>query len=430
MFSEKTADCKQLLTEEEIFQTIEEAFAGVNTGGKRILVLIPDRTRTAPIPLFFRSLCTIVGPDSAALDFLVALGTHPPLSEAELCRLVGISPEERNARYRNVGLFNHQWQNPDQFVQLGLLSRNEIAGFAGEALKNLEHDAGLLRDVPVTLNRMILDYDLLVVCGPVFPHEVVGFSGGNKYFFPGIAGPDLINFSHWLGAVISNYATIGRARTPVRQVIDRAATKIPREKMAVSFVVESGGIAGLFIGSTEEAWQKSASLSSRLHIRWLDEPVDRVLSVMPDLYDDLWTAAKGMYKMEPVIRDGGEVIIYSPRLTEVSYTHGALLDEIGYHVCEYFLKQWDRFKDYPGGVLAHSTHVRGLGSYDPQTGVESPRIHVTLATGIPETRCRALGLGYLPPESIDPDTWEEQGKGYLCVPRAGEILYRVKNRSQ
>ena len=148
---------------------------------------------------------------------------------------------------------------------------------------------------------------------------------------------------------------------------------------------------------------------------------------MPEMYDDLWTATKGMYKMEPVIQDGGEVVIYSPGLTTVSYTHGAILDEIGYHVCDYFLKQWDQFKKYPGGVLAHSTHLRGQGSYDSQTGIESPRIQVTLATGIPEEKCRALGLGYLPVESIDPNTWEEQGPGHLCVLKAGEILYRLEN---
>ena len=82
------------------------------------------------------------------------------------------------------------------------------------------------------------------------------------------------------------------------------------------------------------------------------------------MYDDLWTAAKGMYKMEPAIADGGEVIIYAPHVSEISYTHGRLIDEIGYHCRDYFLAQWDRFKHYPGGILAHSTHVKGLGTFD------------------------------------------------------------------
>ncbi len=148
---------------------------------------------------------------------------------------------------------------------------------------------------------------------------------------------------------------------------------------------------------------------------------------MPQMYDDLWTAAKGMYKMEPVVADGGEVVIYAPHITEVSYSHGKYLDEIGYHCRDYFLKQWDKFGKYPGGVLAHSTHLKGLGSYDALTRVESPRIKVTLATGIPQERCQRINLGYLDPAAIEIPEWESRGsEGVLVVPRAGEILYRLK----
>jgi nickel-dependent lactate racemase len=149
---------------------------------------------------------------------------------------------------------------------------------------------------------------------------------------------------------------------------------------------------------------------------------------MPHLYDDLWTAAKGMYKMEPAVADGGEVVIYAPHIDEVSYTHGKLLDEVGYHCRDYFLKQWDRFKDYPGGVLAHSTHLTGLGSYDPTTGIETRRIRVTLATGIPRARCERINLGYLDPATVKLAEWDGRaGEGILVVPRAGEMLYRVRS---
>jgi nickel-dependent lactate racemase len=147
---------------------------------------------------------------------------------------------------------------------------------------------------------------------------------------------------------------------------------------------------------------------------------------MPEMYDDLWVAAKGMYKLEPAVADGGEVVIFAPHIDEVSYTHGKVIDEIGYHVRDYFLKQWDRFKRYPGGVLAHSTHLRGLGTYDADSGVESPRIRVTLATRIPEEKCRRLNLGYLNPASVNPDEWRgRESEGILLVPKAGEMLYRL-----
>jgi nickel-dependent lactate racemase len=146
--------------------------------------------------------------------------------------------------------------------------------------------------------------------------------------------------------------------------------------------------------------------------------------------EDIWTAAKGMYKLEPVVADGGEVIVYAPHIDEISYTHGEMLDEIGYHVRDYFIKQWDRFKHYPGGVLAHSTHLRGLGEYDASTGAERPRINVTLATRISEARCRRVGLRYLDPDSINLDEWRgREAEGILLVPKAGELLYRLKSQA-
>jgi nickel-dependent lactate racemase len=256
---------------------------------------------------------------------------------------------------------------------------------------------------------------------------VVGFSGGNKYFFPGIAGPEIINFTHWLGAVITSYDVIGAGYTPVRAVIDRAAGLIPRPTSCFALVVTHHGTVGLYFGSPQEAWTAASALSAQTHIEWVDQPFRRVLAVLPELYDDLWTGAKGMYKLEPAIGDGGEVVIYSPRITEVSYTHGKLIDEVGYHCRDYFLKQWDRFKHYPGGVLAHSTHVKGLGTYDAGTGLERPRIQVTLATGIPEDRCHRVNLGYLNPAAIDLDQWQgREQDGVVVVPRAGEILFRLK----
>jgi nickel-dependent lactate racemase len=285
----------------------------------------------------------------------------------------------------------------------------------------------LSQDVPVNLNKLILVYDRVVICGPVFPHEVVGFSGGTKYFFPGIAGPEIINFTHWLGAVITNYKVIGSGYTPVRAVIDRAAGFIHRPVACFGLVVTHEGLAGLYFGTPQEAWQAASALSAKKHIIYVNKPFRRVLSVMPKLYDDLWTGAKGMYKVEPAVCDGGEVVIYAPHITEVSYTHGKLIDEIGYHCRDYFLQQWEKFKDYPGGVLAHSTHVKGLGRYDAATGIETPRITVTLATGIPPERCKRINLGYLDPQTIDVREWQgREGEGVLVVPRAGEMLYRVR----
>ena len=405
------------LSEEDVRGLMIHALDQAEVDGERVLIIIPDSTRTAPIPLLFRLFYETLWGRVAALDYVVALGTHQPMSEDALHRLVGITAAERRSVYAGIGLFNHRWDLPDTLVTVGRIPAAEI-----EELSN----GLLMRDVDVSINRMVFDYDHLIICGPVFPHEVVGFSGGNKYFFPGIGGSEVINFTHWLGALITSYAVIGSGYTPVRAVIDRAASFIDRPKLCFSPVVTGEGLAGLYVGSPEDAWEAASKLSAQLHIVYVDKPFRSVLSIMPEMYDDLWTAAKGMYKMEPCIADGGEVVIYAPHISEISYTHGEIIDEVGYHVRDYFAKQWERFEGYPWGVLAHSTHLRGIGAYDADTGVERPRIQVTLATGIPEARCRQVNLGYLDPDEVNVKDWEgRESEGVLVVPKAGEMLYRL-----
>jgi nickel-dependent lactate racemase len=404
------------LCQDDVRELVAQTFEQVEVRGKRVLVIIPDSTRTAPLPLFFRLFHQFLGPQVSALDYLVALGTHQPMGEEALNRLVGVTAEERRTIFADVNIFNHRWDLPETFATIGTIPKAEI----GELSNGL-----LVQDVTVTLNELILAYDQLIVCGPVFPHEVVGFSGGNKYFFPGISGAEVINFTHWLGALMTSFKVIGSGYTPVRAVIDRAASFIDVPRLCFSLVVTYEGLAGLFIGSPEASWEQATELSAQLHITYVEKPLQRVLSVMPELYDDLWTAAKGMYKLEPAIADGGEVIIYGPHITEISYTHGHIIDEVGYHVRDYFVKQWERFKEYPWGVLAHSTHVRGIGAYE--NGIERPRIQVTLATGIPRARCERVNLGYLDPAEIDVDTWVgREDEGILVVPKAGEMLFKIR----
>jgi nickel-dependent lactate racemase len=414
------------LTEADVARLLAAADTTLLTGeldpaGRRVLVIIPDGTRTAPLPLLFRLLYEQVGRRAARLDYLIALGTHPPMSAAAIDQLVGVPAAERAARYPNVRIFNHAWNQPDQLQTIGVIGRAEADELTG----------GLLAaDVPVTLNRALFDYDLVLICGPVFPHEVAGFSGGAKYLFPGIAGPDIINFTHWLGALVTSMHTIGVKDTPVRRVITRAAQFVARPLLCLALVVQGHDLHGLYIGPAADAWSQAADLSARLNITYLDRPMRRVLSAPAAMYDDLWTAAKAMYKTEPVIADGGEVIIYAPHIIEVSYTHGALIDAVGYHVRDYFLKQWERFRDVPGTILAHSTHVKGTGHYDAATGIESPRISVTLATSIPEDRCRRINLGYADYRAIDPAAWQgREAEGVLYVPHAGERLYRLREEA-
>jgi nickel-dependent lactate racemase len=404
------------LDDAAIENIVAASLAGAPLDGQRMLVLVPDLTRTMPLPLFARLIVRHARPRAQAVDFLVALGTHPPLDDDAMNQLFGMTPQERSSLFSDVGFLNHEWKNPDKLVQLGSISSAEVERISD----------GLLRmEIPVLINRLVLDYDVLLVCGPVFPHEVAGFSGGNKYFFPGISGPEVIDATHWLGALVTSFRIIGTKTTPVRQVIDLAARLIPRVKYAFCSVVSQAGLHGVFFGRPEEAFDEAAELSGHVHVISLQRPYQRVLSLLPTMYDDMWVGAKGMYKLEPVVADGGEVILYAPHITELSRTHGTLIRKIGYHVRDYFLAQWERFKDYPWGVLAHSTHLKGMGSFEHD--VERPRIRVTLATSIGREICEEVNLGYLDPASIDPAQWiNHQPDETLVVPHAGETLYRLE----
>ena len=415
ILSKSSAD--KSLSHDEVRQVVAQAAAGLKVAGKRVLIIIPDGTRTMPMPLMFQLLQEEIGARAAACDYLVALGTHSLMSEAQLTRLMGRPVV--NGRCGAARVLNHRWDLADTFVDLGSIPAEQVAEASG----------GLLAEpILVRINRLLFDYDQVLICGPVFPHEVVGFSGGNKYLFPGVSSGEMIHQTHWLGALLGSYNLIGTPCTPVRALIDRAAEKITVPVACFALVLRKQDIAGIYFGPALEAWKAAADQSAQEHIRWEDRPFRRVLSVLPEMYDDIWTGAKGMYKLEPAIADGGEVVLYAPHITEFSYTHKAFLDRIGYHCRDYFLKQWERFADVPRGVIAHSTHLIGQGSYEAATGVETLRIKVTLATGIPQERCRQVNLNYLDPRSIRFEDWQgREGEGIKLVPHAGETLYRLKD---
>jgi len=413
-----TARTGQLLIDDEIQSTLVNVLEGRFTN-QRILVLIPDHTRSLPLPFLFRLLVDILH-DAKQLDVMVALGTHPPLGDESLNKLVGITAEERTTIFRHVGLLNHTWDMPSTLTSLGTMEQDEIKQIAGD-----HWHSSLPNEVDIRINKAALEYDHIVILGPTFPHEVVGFSGGAKYLFPGISGAEMINATHWLGALAGVVGTIGIKDTPVRAMIHAAASRLQTPLTVLALVVEGKGLSGLFVGDHLSAWNEAAELSAQRHIRWVEKPFQRVLSCAPPMYDELWTGAKAMYKLEPAVAIGGEVIIYAPHLDVVSHVHGKFIYEVGYHILPYLLNDWERFKNYPLGVLAHSTHVRGSGVME--NGIEKPNVQVTLASKISEEDCTRLNLGYLDPAKINVDEWKDrEDEGVLYVPKAGEILYRLK----
>ncbi|MBW8041065.1 MAG: DUF2088 domain-containing protein [Planctomycetes bacterium] len=402
---------------EQATEAIAEFFAQNDYTGKRLLLIVPDNTRSGPIGDIFKIVYDCLEQKAKAVDILIALGTHQPLTEEQICTRLGMTSNERSSKYASVKFFNHEWQKPETLTSIGKISAEEI----GKITEGLFQE-----EVDIRINKLLLDYDEFFILGPVFPHEVVGFSGGHKYIFPGIAGDEIINFFHWLGAVCTNPQIIGNVWTSTRKVVEKAASfiKMPRKLFAI--VAVDNKLKGLFIGDCTEAWEKAAQCSEKVHIVYKDNPYKTILGIAPKMYDDIWTAAKAMYKLEPVAADGGTLIIYAPHITEISYTHGKFLDRIGYHTRDYFLKRMDKFSDIPRAVIAHSTHVKGIGTYID--GIEKPRINVVLATGISRERCRKVNLGYMDPVQIDIANYEnKEDKGILLVHHAGEILHRLSS---
>jgi nickel-dependent lactate racemase len=417
MAADRIGGPDQLLDDDAIRQFVAKSLAAEDLDGRSVCVIVPDGTRSCPLPLLLSAVHGALHGRASQVTVLIALGTHAAMSEGHLAQHLGYATDGLETTYPGMTVINHEWWKPETFTSLGPISADRVAELS---------DGRFHQSVDVVLNRAVVDHDVSLVVGPVFPHEVVGYSGGNKYFFPGVAGQEVIDFSHWLGALITSADIIGtRGITPVRALINEAASMIPSRRLALCLVVQSGtgAVHAASFGPPEAAWAACAEVSAETHVRYLDAPVRRVLSIIPTKYEDMWTGAKGFYKVEPVVADGGQVILYAPHITEISVMH-PVIGEIGYHCRDYFLKQWDRFSGYHWGDLAHSTHLRGAGTWDPENG-EVGRVTVTLATGIPEDVTRAANLDYLDPALVDieamtadPDT--------LVLPQAGEVLYRLR----
>jgi nickel-dependent lactate racemase len=406
-----------VLTDDQVATFIQERLDSTDLDGRSVCVLVPDGTRECPLPLLLGAVHRALHGRVSRLTVLVALGTHGRMNEDQLARHLGYDSQGLAGRYPSTTVTNHEWWSPATFADVGTITADRIA----------ELSDGMLRQTArILINRAVVEHDVALILGPVFPHEVVGFSGGNKYLFPGVSGRELIDLSHWLGALITSAEIIGaRGVTPVRALIDEAASMVPAERLALCVVTASGspGLHSIAFGDPQAAWSAAADVSAETHVRYLDAPVRRVLSLVPARYDDMWTGAKGFYKVEPVVADDGQVVLYAPHIREISSTHPQI-EQIGYHCRDYFVKQWDRFKDQHWGDLAHSTHLRGAGTYDDIDG-ERSRVTVTLATGLPERVVRAVNLDYLNPDEVDASEWAADPHT-LVVPNAGEDLYRLR----
>jgi nickel-dependent lactate racemase len=409
----------RVLSAAEMRQIVGDALAGVRPG-TRVLAVIPDKTRDDNTDLLFPMVSQELAARRAGrLDALVAQGTHPPMTDAEKRDKIGA----HGADLPLFGeVFDHHWDDPSQLTTLGALSADEVERLTG----------GLLRqEVPIQLNVRLAPgaYDLILVLGAVVPHEVAGFAGGAKYFFPGVAGPDLTHFTHWLGALASIERVIGRVETPTRHVIEAAADRVTTPVIALTSVSTRtpDGLRthALFAGSLRETMRQAAAVSTQVHVRYTGRRYRRVIALLDAHYDEMWVAGKASYKLGAIIEPGGELVIYAPHLKGISTTHGRLIEKYGYAPLEQVREMVDGSDELSANlcVAAHLAHV----SYGSRMadGKIAPRYAITLASAIPEDVCGRVKLGYARLDSIDVDA-ARRDPDTLVVENAGRDLYLVE----
>ena len=409
-------------------ETLELAKASVkDLPGGNIVLVVPDSTRSGTdyIGQIIRGIYLEVAPRVEHLTAIVALGTHAPMTDEAIRSTFGFSEQELAQSYPKLRLVNHEWKEPNCLRQVGVFTREDMLRIS-DGRFDLQA-IGFPEGFPIEVNYRIPEADAVVIIGPVLNHEVVGKSGGNKYFFPGTSGPRGTQFTHWLGACITLPKIIGIEQTPVRKAIDFMASKITKPlKRCFCLVLDGNDLAHLTYGTPEEAHREAAPLIDRYQTVFVEQPYKKVVSLLSKKYPELWTGGKGSYKVQGVVADGGELIIYAPHLDTISASWGEMIERVGYHTMPYIQAHLASYlKDnIPLGVLAHSTHVMGTGSFID--GVEKPRIRVSLASQLSRETCDKINLNYLDFKSLDLDQMRAD-PDTLVVENSGEILYLLKS---
>ncbi len=410
------------LSAAELRLIVEESLVGIAPQSK-MLAIVPDKTRDDNTDLLFPFAAEILAARKVEkFDALVAQGTHAPMNRAEKRAKLGIGDGETIPGLGRV--FDHHWRDPNELTTIGKLSAETV----GELTNGLFEKA-----IPLSINKLLAsgNYDYVLIFGSTVPHEVAGFAGGAKYFFPGVSGAELTNATHWIGALAGIENIIGRVETPTRNLIEAAADFVSAKIICLTSVVTRTAedrlqTHALFAGDFRAALRRAAEISRQVHIKYVAKKYRRVVALLDDHYDELWTGGKASYKLGGIIEIGGELIIYAPHLHCVSVTHGAVIGKFGYAPIEK-IKQLVAGSDELRAnlcVAAHLAHVAFAGHKDDET---KPRFTITLASQISEEICRNVNLGFLEHRNFRREDYENDPET-LIVERAGRDLYLVERQ--
>ena len=415
------------LTNKQLEGIVKESLRGFKSV-KKVLLIHPDYTRTdftnKLIPLIYQELKS---KGIKQIDSLNAGGTHRAMAKEEIRSKLGLS-----SRINFDNYYNHEYSNPQKLVTVGEIP----AFFVAEKTQG-----DFFQSIPVVVNKLITeDYDLIITLSGTLPHEAAGYAGGLKVFLPGISGPEVIDLFHWAAVLIGIPQIIGTVDNFAREVINKGSSyifdKIKAPTISFNMVFEETEHLvipkGLYVGAGFdgfiEAYKQAAKVSSQIHVIYLDEPLECAVQVIDKSYDEIWTAGKGSYKLQSpgVMAKGGEIIIYAPHINcfHSRPEMDLALRQIGYHCKDYVKKYLESNLNFSKNIAAHVINVRGMGSFDVNSGKEEFNFKVTLATGISKDVCESVGLGYRNPDSIHHEDFISQGK--LWIQNGGKYLYKLK----
>lgn len=400
------------LSVDEMHQIVGQSVASIPLNAK-VLAIIPDTSRDDNTHILFPKIAEFL----PNLDVLVAQGTHPPISASEKLQKIGLEKFDGK-------IFNHEWDNRDALCKIGTIPAQKVAQITNGSFS---------QDIDLTINKLIFDYDILLILGATVPHEVAGFSGGAKYFFPGISGADLTNATHWIGALAGIENIIGRVETPTRHLIETAADFIQKPIINFNSVVSRNSANNLqthalFVGDFRESFRKACAVSRQVHIKYVNRKYKKVVAILDEHYDELWTGGKASYKHGGIIEDGGELIIYAPHLKQISQTHGEFIEKIGYAPIEK-VKSMVADSDELRKNLCAAAHLAHVAYTGLRENPQEFKYRITLATQIERKICEKVNLGFADFRKFNLEGYKNDSET-LIVENAGRDLYLLREENQ
>ncbi|MBO5951722.1 MAG: DUF2088 domain-containing protein [Bacteroidaceae bacterium] len=399
-----------IITPQEVKEILNKVFDGMGVKN-RVLALPPDHTR----------LNSFAGPITEMIygyfgdkltDIMPALGTHAPMTDEQLDMMFGSIPHS---------LFRvHDWRN--DVVTIGEVPKEYVEEIS---------EGKLSFSWPAQVNKLLLDksFDLILSIGQVVPHEVIGMANYNKNIFVGTGGTEGINKSHYLGAIYGMERIMGRAKTPVRSILEYASTHFAQELpiVYIQTVLSKGDdgemkLRGLFIGDDFECFQKAAELSLETNFIMVDKPIKKCIVYLdPKEFASTWLGNKSVYRTRMALADGAELIVLAPALKEFGEdkTIDSLIRKYGYANTPAILKAVEENADIQEnlGAAAHLIH-----------GSSEGRFSITYCPGdhISKEEIESVNYGYAPyAEMMEKYNVNQLKDGWNTV--NGEEIFYISN---